>query len=83
VSHFKPETHDGVLVLSGREKHDEGADTEYELYLDASGRLAMLRQRSAEFGVLPASRWATTRYRYPTATEFTRLAGSAPRPRCG
>ena len=82
VPYFKPEERDGVLVLSGREKHSDFADTEYELYLDAAGQLTMLRQRSAEFGVILAGRWATTRYRYPTATEFARLAGAVPQPRC-
>jgi hypothetical protein len=82
VPYFKPEVRDGVLVLSGRETHSDFADTEYEVSLDAAGQLTMLRQRSAEFGVIPAGRWATTRYRYPTATEFARLAGTVPQPPC-
>lgn len=76
------EEDNGVRVLAGREKHMDYADTEFEARLDDEGRLAEARYRSARFGVLPASRWATAVYRYPTAEQFRRMAGPPPRPRC-
>jgi hypothetical protein len=76
------EERDGVRVLSGRQKNTDSADIEFELFLNDAGRLTMLRQRSAEFGVVPAGRWYASRYRYPTAVQFARLAGAVPWPRC-
>jgi hypothetical protein len=76
------EARDGGRVLAGRDDHTDFADTEFEVFLDHAGRVTVVRQRSAEFGVLPAGRWQTSRYRYPTAAQFARLAGAAPRPRC-
>ena len=73
---------DGARVLSGRERHMDYADTEFEARLDGEGRLATTRSRAAEFGVLPAGRWRTTEYRYPSATEFARLVGRPPEPLC-
>ena len=58
------------------------ADTEFEVSLDEGGRAIMARQRGARFGVIPPGRWETSRYRYPTAAQFARLAGGRPRPRC-
>jgi hypothetical protein len=79
---FDLEERDGVRVLTGREEHTDFADTEFEVFLDDAGRVAMVRERSAEFGVVPSGRWRTSRYRYPTASQFARLAGAAPRTRC-
>jgi hypothetical protein len=73
----------GVRVISAREEHIDFPDTEFELHVDRSDRPTRLRQRSAEFGVIRAGRWQTTRYRYPTRRQFARLAGPAPAPRCG
>jgi hypothetical protein len=73
----------GIRVLTGRtEESTDSPDTEYELRLDSSGRLAVVRQRSARFGVLPPGRWSTAKYRYPSAERFALAAGPAPRPRC-
>jgi hypothetical protein len=74
---------DGATVVSG--KVDESTDspaTEFELTLDGQGRADTLRERSARFGAVPASRWRTVAYRYPTAAEFAKLAGPPPGPRC-
>lgn len=74
---------DGVRVLSGREVHTDFADTEFEVRLDDAGRITSTRYRSAENGAVSASRWTTTRYRYPTKTEFAQLVGTTrPRPLC-
>jgi hypothetical protein len=75
-------TRDGTRILTGREAHSDFADTEFEVSLDTTGRIALVRQRSARFGVIPPGRWSATRYRYPTAEQFARLAGPAPTPRC-
>lgn len=72
----------GIRLLSGRERHMDFADTEFEARVDAVGRLATARFRAAEFGVLPAGRWTITRYRYPSAEEFARFAGRPPEPLC-
>jgi hypothetical protein len=74
-----------VRVLSGREeqpKPSDTADAEFELRLDGSGRMAVVRRRPARFGVLSAGRWYSATYRYPNAAQFARAAGPAPRPRC-
>ncbi len=76
------EEHNGRRVLSARESHTDYADTEYEWHLDRVGRLASARVRSAQFGLVPAGRWRTSKYRYPTAEQFPRMAGPAPKPRC-
>jgi len=73
----------GATVLSGRV--DESTDspaTEFELTLDSVGRASVLHERSARFGAVPAGKWTTVGYRYPTAAQFARLAGPGPRPRC-
>lgn len=75
------EQRDGTRVVTARETHSDFADTEFESHLDPSGRLAIVRQRSARFGAIPAGRWETARYVYPTAAEFARLVG-LPKPRC-
>jgi hypothetical protein len=85
LSGLRVEERKGVRVLSGREEQpqpSDTADTEFELRLDGSGRLAVVRWRSARFGVLPAGRWYSATYRYPTAAQFAGAAGPAPRPRC-
>jgi hypothetical protein len=74
---------DGATVVSGRV--DESTDspaTEFELTLDRHGRASTLRERSARFGAVPAGKWRTVAYRYPTPAEFARLAGPPPHPRC-
>jgi hypothetical protein len=68
-------------VVAGRQHtSNDTADREYEYTLDSNGRLATVRQRSAEFGAIPAGRWYTARYRYPSASQFASLAGHAPAP---
>ena len=85
LSKLRVAARNGRRVLSGRleqPKPSDTADSEFELRLDGSGRLAVLRQRSARFGVIPAGRWYTATYSYSTATQFARAVGRAPRPRC-
>lgn len=82
LSSLRLDVRNGVRVLSARERHTDSADTEYELRLDHAGRLGVVRQRTATFGVLPAGRWYTATYDYPTAAQFARAAGPAPRLSC-
>jgi len=72
----------GREVVSGRERHMDFADTEFEVFLDRSGRPERMRQRSARNGVVAPSRWNTTTYRYLSRSRFRRLTGEAPTPRC-
>jgi hypothetical protein len=77
------EERNGVRVLTGRQDNStDSADVEFELRLDSLGRVTMLRQRTATFGAIPAGRWHSARYRYPSARQFARAAGPAPTPRC-
>ncbi len=69
-------------VLAVRESHDDFADSEYEVVVDASGRPLLERVRSAKNGVVPATAWRERRYAFVDRATFERLAGAPPQPRC-
>ena len=69
-------------VVAVRERHDDFADTEYEVVIDAAGRPVFQRTRSAKNGAVPASAWSARRYDFVSRVRFELLAGRRPQPRC-
>jgi hypothetical protein len=82
ATNVQTSTQQGTRVVTGLEKHNDFADTEFELLLDRAGRPTLLRARAARWGAVPQGKWLETAYAYPTQQRWHQSAGNEPRPIC-